>query len=267
VNFVQSKTSEASKTGEFYNHSTQWDDRGEGNVWFLDRHFLNCDYRVGAVKFESFNHPYSNGSLTHKFLTGFHLDRSGDRIRYQYDCSDFSFNGATSSHSSYQMGITTNVRFDNNPNFPRHSAHRLTAQVMCPYGQGLISFGLVRIPQAAQSKHIDAAQFINMVAESMDYKYSIRVAANNLLRLFGVTETPADGFKYVFRCAPIPNLRNCFGQSTPWSIISYGYTEYLDRQNIKLGPNQAMQGFQMISSASQFGHGHIHYQYTVCYLN
>ena len=51
-------------SGTSYYKTTKWEDRSEGNIYFLDRHFIQCP----------------------SALQGFKLNRSGDRIQYIFKC-------------------------------------------------------------------------------------------------------------------------------------------------------------------------------------
>jgi hypothetical protein len=51
----------------YYDKSTNWNDAGEGSVWFLERHNLMCDYPNSA-------------------MTSFKYERNGDGIRYVFKC-------------------------------------------------------------------------------------------------------------------------------------------------------------------------------------
>lgn len=263
----ETKTNLQTSLKYYYGLATNWNDRGEGNFWYLDRHFLNCNYRTGHTPYRGMNFHYSQGTYTRRFLTGFHLDRSGDRIRYQFNCSHFGFSGNTNAHQTSNMSPTYDVYFDRNPWFPRNSAHHLNSRVQCPNGQALVAFGLIRIPKEKEYKDIDGAWFINEVAKRTDLGYNLSILSKRLFKLFGVEEKVGDPLRYVYDCAPLPRASNCVQHETQWTHIHNGYTEYLDRQHINVGPNQAIQGFQMHSSTSKFGTGNIRYTYTVCTLN
>ncbi len=56
----------ATQDGSFY-RQTDWNDRAEGNIYYLDRHFVACP----------------------RALQGFKLERDGDRIRYNIKCRNF----------------------------------------------------------------------------------------------------------------------------------------------------------------------------------
>ena len=55
---------------------TPWNDRGEGNFWYLDRHVIDC----------------GKGGRN-KFINGFAYQRDGDNIRYKFSCAPFSYIG------------------------------------------------------------------------------------------------------------------------------------------------------------------------------
>ena len=57
----------AGEASEYYQEFTNWDDAGEGSVWFLDRHNPKC-------------------SKDNSAMTSFNLERSGNLIRYSYKC-------------------------------------------------------------------------------------------------------------------------------------------------------------------------------------
>lgn len=54
------------QNGSYYKQ-TNWNDYGEGNIWYLDRHDINCDKGV---------------------VQGFHLQTQPNLIRYNYKCRD-----------------------------------------------------------------------------------------------------------------------------------------------------------------------------------
>jgi len=58
-----------------YELKTDWNDRGQGNFVYLDRHLLDCSQFGG-----------------NRFINGFKLERNGDQIRFRYSCSQVSFN-------------------------------------------------------------------------------------------------------------------------------------------------------------------------------
>jgi hypothetical protein len=66
--FFEYRVSTWNGTGSsIVNRNTGWNDAGEGSIWFLDRHRVTCNMNNAAIK-------------------SFWYERSGERIRYNYDC-------------------------------------------------------------------------------------------------------------------------------------------------------------------------------------
>jgi len=226
---------------------TPWNDRGEGNFWYLDRHFLDC------------------GKTNSRFMNGFQFERNGDNIRYRFSCTPFSFNQTPSSFSTRAVAPMVEKKWGETTYYPMNSTPYLTQKVECPNGSGLVNFGLVRRPEDKENEPVDAATFINMVANSFDPKHATMVAWNAVAKALGWVAHPGDLLNYYYSCAPIPSLKGCWPVSTPWTYIKQGRSEYLDRQTaIWQYSNQVISGFQMESNVDGAGNGNIRFNYTVC---
>lgn len=213
ITLTSNKENTSTKTKYHYAHATEWNDRGEGHVYYLDRHTtINC---------------------VNSFLSGFHLDRDGERIRYQFSCSNANLNRAPKETYKSRM-INSNKLKQGTKSFANH----LTAPVMCPQGKALVSFRLYR-------RLIQWNSFYNRY-------YQSQLSQDNPVQ-------------YEFQCAPIPwNYRCGIQRQTDWTYMHKGLTEYLDRQNVQVGHNEILKGFTMEFNRRT---SHIRYRYEVCALN
>ncbi len=75
---AETKSATTTETKQNSVDYTAWNDRGEGNFWYLDRHVLDC-----------------GKANKNKFINGFEFQRNGDNIRYKFSCTPFSFTGQT----------------------------------------------------------------------------------------------------------------------------------------------------------------------------
>ena len=104
-----------------FEKQTDWNDAGEGSIWFLDRHKLDCLRNNSAI-------------------AGFFFERSGNRIRYNYQCIE----NKKISNECYE----DNTPWNDVDGDERKSVHFLDRhRVQCKIDHVLRAFSVQRSPR------------------------------------------------------------------------------------------------------------------------
>jgi len=191
---------------------TNWNNSGNGNIFYLDRHHVDCQ---------------------HHLLIDFQLERSGNNIRYRYNCSH------ERSHNLHLYYTSWNNVARNQ----RKSVHYLDRHdVKCPADRGLSGFVLQRhgnqiryayscvLPPVAQKCDFHGLMHKeeNLDGKSIFYldRFYVHGRSNNYLSGFKLSRKTKHGFEV--RCVSgIGSL--CFERSnfpTPMTYDVWAYTTY-----------------------------------------
>lgn len=255
---VQNLTS----TGSRY-FRTNRQDAGEGNIYYLDRHNLNCGTGV---------------------LQGFKLERTGCcQLNYIVKCSDTLPVIATDVKVLASNAVMVQKNSGDTLQ-PRQSTKSLTYMpVQCPDQYALQQVMLMRLPSVVEENNnkwepkLQTAHFSN--ALNTDPYESI---VQNLFKIFGVGETSTDKIGYEFKCvrmgtsAPLRQMNtpttfggkktSVFGQGGG-GVSGDGFydaeTFYLDRQSVFSDDSEYLLGFGLKREYENDSGIYYSYQYTV----
>jgi hypothetical protein len=233
---------------EFEN--TNWNDEGQGSIFYLDRHNLECG-------------PNS-------FIGGFKLERWNGKIRYRYSCIESDADNLGDCYDDYTP-LNDVIHWDD-----RHTAHWLDRHdVKCRDGYGLKKFQMQRGGDRVRYAYkccSGATNCFDMQTPPQDQgthetvffdRLIVAPGTNRILSSFKLETLPDNKWRYNYRSCQIPgNLK--VKADTGCQDAAEGNIWYLDRHKIKCKENSAIAKFKL-TRPSETQKDSIKYDYTCIY--